>query len=162
MHHKHATETAPFMHYMESLVDIPKGRSMGDVLIHLNFLQSKQKNKIDNHYIFHLIGRGWNRHYGHGDYLLHVLIYKPRDLCTTLETTECCSLPNTSCDQLKRASRYLLTRRCNTHNNRCSPTLQRDKIIIVGYLLTAFSGRTSIIEAYYLTLWQHSRAALIT
>lgn len=67
--------------------------------------------------------------------LLQVLLYKPRDLWTALETTKSCAFPDTTSHQLKRPCAYLLPCCCNTHNNRCAPALKVVGISDVCFIL---------------------------
>lgn len=96
-------------------------------------------------------------------YLLHVFLYKPRHLWATLETTKCCSLPDTTGHQLKWTCRYLLTRCSDTHNNWCSPALGNfnHKCQTLECNYKAWEKMEMPILAHF-TLWQHSKADLMT
>ena len=147
------------MHQIKSLVDVPEAQVMSYVLINLNLLHIDQNILTSwqtEKAVWSLFVLFWR------NYLLHVLLNEPWYLRSALETTKSCSLPNTASHELEWTSRNLLTRGCNTHNNGCSPPLQ----IFFPKQTSKTVKRIPWWRRYKirckLTLWQHSKAALIT
>lgn len=116
---QHTAKAATFMQQVECLVDVSKGHVVGNVLVHLDFLQwhwnfllRDKETLIQQTSLFIK------------QYLIHVLLNKPWDLGSALETSESCSLPDTASDKLEWPCGDLLARCSNTNNDRGSPALQ--------------------------------------